>query len=71
MSFVVPNLLAPLLEQGRPLPLPWDQVSEGAHSDLLLEDGFWIRIRSAGNRSRYLLLRCAVSGGDGSGTPAC
>ncbi len=42
MTFVVPNLLAPLLEQGRPLPLPTRLVK--GLSDLLLSDGWWIAI---------------------------
>jgi general secretion pathway protein F len=42
MTFVVPNLLAPLLEQGQSLPLP-TRIVKGA-SDLLLAEGPWIAL---------------------------
>jgi general secretion pathway protein F len=46
MTFVVPNLLAPLLEQGRALPLP-TRIVKGA-SDVLLTDGWWIVLVAVG-----------------------
>jgi type II secretory pathway component PulF len=56
MTFVVPRILEPLIEQGQPLPLP-TRIVKGT-SDFLLSYGWIIAVAAiAGGASFYTLLR--------------